>query len=352
LTRSESATDQLLSALGELNTASKEWVIRQYDHEVQGRSAMKSLVGPGFGPSDAAVMRPRYESHRGAVVGCGMCPELGEVDPYWMAVGAVDEALRNIICTGANPHHAAILDNFCWPKVDTEESLGALVRTCRGAMDAAVAYGLPFISGKDSLNNEFSMSAAEAKRTGLGERIAIPYTLLVSALGLVDDVRRCVSMDFKQPGNVVVIASAPVTSHADPLSEQQSLSKKERFDRAVKLHHQVSKLIQDGKVRAAHDVSDGGLAVAIAEMCIASNLGASVEISAEKYDHPVFANVSTTYVLEMSEEDARGAGLPIIGQVVEEPRLKIDLGEPTSIDAGITDLAQAWRLPLAQGGGR
>lgn len=312
---------------------------------------MKSLVGPGFGPSDAAVMRPRYDSHRGAAVGCGMCPELGDVDPYWMAVSAVDEALRNIICTGANPHHTAILDNFCWPKVDTSESLGALVRTCRGAMDAAIAYGLPFISGKDSLNNEFSMSAAEAQRTGLKEHIAIPYTLLVSALGLVDDVRRCVSMDFKKPGNVVVVASAPVTPHTNRTGGQQGLSKKELFDRAVKLHHQVSKLIRDGKVRSAHDVSDGGLAVAIAEMCIASNLGAFAKVSAETYHHPVFANVSTTYVLEMSEEDARSAGLPIIGHVVEEPRLKIALGDSSSIDAAITDLAQAWRTPLAQGGG-
>ena len=356
LSQSESATDQLLAALSELNTASKEWVIRQYDHEVQGRSAMKSLVGPGFGPSDAAVMRPRYDSYRGAAVGCGMCPELGEVDPYWMAVGAVDEALRNIICTGANPHQAAILDNFCWPKVDTEESLGALVRTCRGAHDAAVAFGLPFISGKDSLNNEFSMSAAEAKRTGLSDRVAIPYTLLVSALGLVDDVRRCVSMDFKQPGNVVVVASAPVTPHIERLGEQQALGKKERFDCAVKLHHQVSKLIHDGKVRSAHDVSDGGLAVAIAEMCIASNLGATVEVDAEKYNHPVFANVSTTYVLEIPEEDARATGLPIVGRVVEEPRLKMTWGDSSSvgatIDASITDLAQAWRTPLAQGGGR
>jgi phosphoribosylformylglycinamidine synthase len=352
LSRTGSATDQLLAALGELNTASKEWVIRQYDHEVQGRTAMKSLVGPGFGPSDAAVMRPQYESRRGAVVGCGMCPELGDVDPYWMAVGAVDEALRNIICAGADPHHAAILDNFCWPKVDTEESLGALVRTCRGAMDVAIAYGLPFISGKDSLNNEFSMSAAEAQRTGLSDRLAIPYTLLVSALGLVDDVRRCVSMDFKLPGSVVVVASAPVTPLAESLGERQSQSKKQRFDRAVKLHHQVSRFIQDGKVRSAHDVSDGGLAVAIAEMCIASNLGATVEINADKFDHPVFADVSTTYVLEMSEEDAQAAGLPIIGQVVEEPRLNITLSHSRSINATIADLAQAWRAPLAQGGGR
>jgi phosphoribosylformylglycinamidine (FGAM) synthase-like enzyme len=159
-------------------------------------------------------------------------------------------------------------------------------------------------------------------------------------------------MDFKLPGSVVVVASAPVTPLAESLGERQSQSKKERFDRAVKLHHQVSRFIQDGKVRSAHDVSDGGLAVAIAEMCIASNLGATVEINADKFDHSVFADVSTTYVLEMSEEDAQAAGLPIIGQVVEEPRLNITLSHSRSINATIADLAQAWRAPLAQGGGR
>ena len=205
-----SANERLLGALSHLNVASKEWVIRQYDHEVQGRSVIKPLVGPGFGPSDAAVLRPRYDRHRGIAIACGICPDLADVDPYWMAVGAVDEALRNVICVGADPSHTAILDNFCWPKVDTQESLGALVRTCVGARDAGLAYGLPFISGKDSLNNEFTMSEQEAKRTGQPRRIAIPGTLLISAVGMVDDVRRCVSMDLKQPDNCLVLASAPV----------------------------------------------------------------------------------------------------------------------------------------------
>src|SRR5262249_31372449 len=122
------------------------------------------------------------------------------------AIRAVDEAFRNVICVGADPQRVAILDNFCWPKVDTEESLGALVRTCVGASEAALSYGLPFISGKDSLNNQFNMSEAEALRTGLPQQLAIPPTLLISAVGIIEDVHRCVSMDFKQPGNAVVLA--------------------------------------------------------------------------------------------------------------------------------------------------
>jgi len=329
---------RLLRALGELNTASKEWVIRQYDHEVQGRSVIKPLVGTGFGPSDAAVLRPRYDGRKAMAVGCGLCPELSDIDPYWMAIAAVDEALRNVICVGANPEHTAILDNFCWPKVDTAESLGALVRACRGASDAAVAYGLPFISGKDSLNNEFSMSADEAKRTGLPEQIAIPYTLLISALGVIEDVRQCVSMDLKEPGDCLVVASAPVDRVG--------------LDEACAMHRRVSELIRAGKVRAAHDVSDGGLAVAIAEMCIASSLGATVDVNSKAYGDPVFAPSATTYVLEMTVAEAEASGLPVIGRVKAEPRVRIKSDRLKPIDLPVAELAAAWRAPLAQGGGR
>ncbi len=329
--------ERLLAALGELNTASKEWVIRQYDHEVQGRSVIKSLVGPGFGPSDAAVLRPRYESDRGIAIACGMCPELADVDPYLMAIGAIDEALRNVICVGGDPNHTAILDNFCWPKVDHERSLGALVRTCKGAYDAAVAYGLPFVSGKDSLNNQFSMTEAEAKRTGLPQHIAIPYTLLISALAMVDDVTKCVSMDLKIPGHKLVLASAPVRAVG--------------LTAAKAMHDKTSALIRSGKVCAAHDISDGGLAVAIAEMCLAGGCGATVDITPDCYAPGIFEPVATTYLLEMNEAAAADSGLPIIGTVEPAPRLRLQQqGEP-DIDLTVSALADAWRRPITGGGG-
>ncbi len=340
-----STTSALLAALRHPNVASREWVIRQYDHEVQGRSVIKPLVGPGFGPSDAAVLRPVSTSARGIAVACGLCPELGDGDPYWMAILAVDEALRNVICVGADPEHTAILDNFCWPKVDTPESLGTLVRACRGAADAAIAYGLPFVSGKDSLNNEFSMSEAESQRTGLPRRIAIPPTLLVSALGMIDDVRHCVSMDLKKPGNCLVLASSPVDRHG--------------LQAAFALHQRVSKLIRSGKVVSAHDVSDGGVGVALAEMCIAGKLGAEIELEGgmakrsaamRTWNEPILENVATTYLLEMSETDARDAGLPVIGRVQDHDRLTIggtftidgsSLAGP--IDVSLAEITAAWR---------
>ena len=361
--------DRLLAELSHPNTASKEWVIRQYDHEVQGRSVIKPLVGPGSGPSDAAVLRPRLDRYRGIALGCGLCPQLSDDDPYWMAVVAVDEALRNVICVGADPARIAILDNFCWPNVDTPESLGALVRACRGASDAAIAFGLPFISGKDSLNNEFSMSEEMAKRTGLPRRIAIPGTLLISALGLVHDVRRCVSMDLKHPGNSLVLGSAPV---GPPAPESQVIERRSRepqasacadsvrpplsppaqggegggsdsLDEAMAMHDHVSALIRTGKVRAAHDVSDGGLATTIAEMCIASNLGATVNVTGCGYRESLYTNTATTYVLEMTQADARESGLPVIGLIEQSPRLVIESDASGAIDLAVEVLAGAWR---------
>ncbi|MEK6798774.1 MAG: AIR synthase-related protein [Planctomycetota bacterium] len=334
---------RLLSELRNLNVASKEWVIRQYDHEVQGRSVVKPLVGRGAGPSDAAVIRPRYETPTGIALGCGLCPEWSDIDPYLMAVLAVDEALRNVVCVGADPNRTAILDNFCWPKADSEESLGALVRACKGASDAAVAYGLPFISGKDSLNNEFSMSASEAQRTGLPPRLAIPPTLLISAIGIVHDVRRCVSMDLKKSGNFLALASAPVVGGA-------ALRHAVGFTAGKALHDRVAGLIQSGRVAAAHDVSDGGILIAVAEMCIASGWGASVKVDEGALGCGPWDAIATTYVLEMSESDATASGLPIIGRVLDAALLRVQWGGAEAFDVSVEELARAWREPLMDGG--
>ena len=330
------SNESLLRHLSNWNVASKEWVIRQYDHEVQGRSILKPLVGPGTGPSDGAVLRPRYASDRGIALGCGLGVAKDDDDPYEMALAAVDEALRNVVCLGADPSRTAILDNFCWPKVDTEESLGALVRCCRGAHDAAVAYGLPFISGKDSLNNEFSMSEEEAQRVGLPRRLAIPPTLLISALGLVHDVRRCVSMDAKQPGNCLVLASAPIERHGLP--------------GARRMHGRVADLVQQGRVFACHDVSDGGLAVALAEICLAGRLGAELDLQACDLGTAPFGAVTATYVLEMNPDDARRAELPILGHLVSATQLRIRAGVEPLVDVAVSELDEAWRRPLREGG--
>src|SRR5439155_22177950 len=147
------------------------------------------LIGPQqIGPSDAAVVRPKLDSFRGVALGCGLAPHIE--DPYEMAIASIDEAIRNIVAVGADPAKIAILDNFCWPSVDDEITMGTLVAACEACRDAALAYGIPFISGKDSLHNQFT-------NTETGQVIRIPNTLLISAIGVIDDVRKCVTMDLK-----------------------------------------------------------------------------------------------------------------------------------------------------------
>ncbi|MDR1268664.1 MAG: phosphoribosylformylglycinamidine synthase, partial [Planctomycetaceae bacterium] len=186
--------NDLKQILSSFNVASKHWIIRQYDHEVLGGSVIKPLIGvANDGPSDAAVVRPRLDSRRGLVISCGMNPLYGDLDPYRMAASGIDEAVRNAAAVGADPKTITLLDNFCWGNTDRPETLGSLVEAALACYDISLGFEMPFISGKDSLNNEFRPVNAEP--------IAIPPTLLISAMGQINDVTTCVTMDLKQPDN-------------------------------------------------------------------------------------------------------------------------------------------------------
>ena len=187
----------LKDILGTWNVCSKEWVIRQYDHEVQGGTVIKPLVGiTNEGPGDATVVKPVFDSDKGVIVANGINPKYGQLSPYWMAASAIDEALRQIIAVGGNLNQVALLDNFCWGDTRKPEMLGALIEAAQACYDTAKVYETPFISGKDSLYNEFEYE---------GKIIAIPHTLLISAMGIVDDVKRSISMDFKQAGDLIYV---------------------------------------------------------------------------------------------------------------------------------------------------
>ncbi|HUB27111.1 MAG TPA: phosphoribosylformylglycinamidine synthase subunit PurS, partial [Tepidisphaeraceae bacterium] len=227
--------DQLLKLLAAPNIASKHWIIRQYDHEVQGGSVIKPLMGPlQIGPCDAAVLRPKLNTFRGIALGCGMCPAIP--DAYAMAIASIDEAVRNVVAVGGNLDRMAILDNFCWPSVDDPRTMGTLVAACEACRDAAMAFRIPFISGKDSLHNQFTNQET-------GEILRIPNTLLISALSVIDDVRKCITMDLKQRGSRLCLVSA-----RDP-NDLANLAA---------THRGVAGFIASGKAFACHDVSDGG----------------------------------------------------------------------------------------------
>ncbi|WP_439620961.1 phosphoribosylformylglycinamidine synthase subunit PurL [Gemmata sp.] len=344
--------DVLLKILGTPSVASKEWVIRQYDHEVQGGSVVKPLVGvKNDGPSDAAVIMPVLGSWTGAAVGCGINPLYD--DPYWMGAAAIDEAVRNVVAVGADPKRTAILDNFCWGNVNDPAVLGALVRTAEACRDVALAFGTPFISGKDSLNNTY------AGKTG--ERINIPDTLLVSALGRVPDVRKCVTMDLKEPGNALYLVGATKDemsgSHLHRVTGRAG-GEVPKVDLAVapKVFAAVHAAITGGFVRACHDLSEGGLAVAVAEMAFAGNIGADVTNLPGSLPDEVklFSESCTRFLVEVKPEraaefEACFAGLPLakIGTTVVEPRLRIaGAGGEWLVWTKLADLKEAWQKPL------
>jgi len=349
-------TETLQRLLASLNVCSKEWIIRQYDHEVQGGSVVKPLVGiRDDGPSDAAVIAPILGSRLGLAVGCGICPRYGDIDSYWMAAAAIDEAVRNVVAVGADPAHIALLDNFCWGNTDRPETLGSLVRAAEACHDVALAFNMPFISGKDSLNNEYHS----------GDRhIIIPPTLLISALGRVPDVHRCVTMDLKQPGSELYMIGITRDelggsefhrlngSNAGPVP-QVDLALAPRIFR--KLHDAINR----GLVRSCHDISDGGLAVAIAEMAFAGGIGADITDPGRVFglaseEALLFAESTTRFIVEVAPTNAtvfkdHFQELPVIrvGQTCKEPRLRIaGFKGDWIIWAALDNLKEAWQKPL------
>jgi phosphoribosylformylglycinamidine synthase subunit PurSL len=266
----------LLKLVGAPNTASKEWIVRQYDHEVQGRNVLKPHVGvKADGPGDGAVLRPLADSTKGIAIPCGANPRYGLIDPHRMALAAIDEALRNAVAVGGDPGHTAILDNFSWGNCDKPQQLGALVLAAEACRDAALAFETPFISGKDSLNNEY--------RVG-DESIAIPPTLLISALARVPDVRQVVTMDLKSAGNLlflVGLTSAELggSEYFRSLGLEGGRVPAPDLQLAPEIFRALHRAITSGCVRACHDLSEGGLAVAAAEMAFAGGLGLDLDLA-------------------------------------------------------------------------
>jgi phosphoribosylformylglycinamidine synthase len=352
-------TEDLLAILSSYNVASKEWVIRQCDHEAQGTSVIKPLVGvANDGPGDAAVIRPLFCSDRGLAISCGMNPCYGDLDPYRMALSGIDEAIRNLICVGARFDRIALLDNFCWGDCTRPETFGALVRAAQACYDGAMGFGAPFISGKDSLNNEFVCED--------GRRISIPSTLLISALGIVEDINRCVTMDLKQAGNLLFIAGLTRNemggSHYYQIHGQKGGTVPDvNLETAAETARRISEAIAEGLVRSCHDCSEGGLAVALAEMAFSGGLGAEADLrglpttdDCIQADRQIFSESNSRYLIEVEPDKyerfaKKMLNLPFgqIGRVIGEKRLIIRNGRQQAvIDADLETLKQAWQRPL------
>jgi phosphoribosylformylglycinamidine synthase len=352
-------TPDLMRVLSDFNVCSKESIIRRYDHEVQGGSVVKPLAGPACdGPSDASVLRPRLGVDRGIAVSNGINPRFGELDPYWMAASAVDEAIRQIISVGGNLSKIALLDNFCWGNPDKPDRLGGLVRAAKGCHDFALAFGTPFISGKDSFYNEYNDK---------GKSIAIPGTILISAIGIVDDVTKSVTMDLKKAGNLlyaagttydewggsVYLASRGVSGGQVPVV---------RAREAVRVFESLSKAVARGLAVSIHDCSEGGLAAAVAEMAFAGGLGAAFlarsvpyEGHANRDDMVLFSESNSRFVIEVPPENKvafertmKDVPCRLVGQVLaDEAVFYYGLKDNLCLKADIHALKAAWKKPLA-----
>ena len=351
-------TRTLTDILAHYNICSKENIVRRYDHEVQGGSVIKPFVGPQCdGPSDASVIRPKYDSVKGIAIANGINPRYGLIDPYWMAMACIDEAIRQIICVGGALDQIAILDNFCWGNPDKPDRLGSLVRAAQGCYDAAVGFKTPFISGKDSLYNEYAYK---------GKTISIPGTVLISALGIVKNVEKAVTMDFKEAQNLIYVVGETRPElggsvYYETLGKLGVTVPKTNIKAALKIFAAIEKAIAKGLIRSCHDCSDGGLAVTLAEMAFAGDMGATVFLSkvpvsaAKKRDDIVlFAESNSRFVVEVApqhqkefERLRKDISYGLIGNVKEEKIFTVyGLDEAACIKSDTASLKQAWQKTL------
>lgn len=352
----EDKSSTLLKLLSMPDIASKEWVVRQYDHEVQGGSVIKPLVGlHETGPSDAAVVAPVPGKWRAFAVGCGIHTRLGRIDPYAMAACAIDEAVRNIVAVGADPGKIALLDNFCWADTDRPEELGLLVRSAEACRDLAVEWLMPFISGKDSLKNEYK---------GKDRRIAIPPTLLISALGQLADARQAVSMDLKAPGNFIYLTGASdgaLAGSAWASIHELSGGRIPRVNpaQAKALFTRLHKAITAGLCRAVHDLAEGGAAVAAAEMALAGFVGCDLSQLAQAGPglndaELLFGESPSRFLVEVAPEKAEAfeqalSGSPFwrVGATTREQRVRIAGSDGSwAVWATLPDITKAFRGAL------
>jgi phosphoribosylformylglycinamidine synthase len=348
-----------------LNICSKESIVRRYDHEVQGGSVVKPFTGAADdGPSDAAVVRPVLDSFDGVVVSNGIVPRYSDIDTYHMAANAVDEALRNYVAVGGDPGWAAALDNFCWcDPIQSEKTpdgtykLAQLVRANRGLYDAVTAYGIPLISGKDSMKNDYIMGDV---------KISIPPTLLVSVIGRINDVRKAVTMDLKGPGNVLYILGETAdemgaSEYYAHLGHVGNKVPRVLFGEAAERYRGVHSAIEQGLVKSCHDCSDGGLAVALAEMAFSGETGldinlGEVPVRGELVPEAIlFSETASRLLVEMAPDDApafetimAGTSFARIGTTTARGMLTIDLEGQEIISMDLDLLKGAWQETLKE----
>ncbi len=350
--------------LGRLNICSKEYLIRQYDHEVRGGSVIKPLVGVAAdGPADGGVLRPLLTSEQGIVVSHGICPKFSDYDTWHMTANAIDEAIRNAVAVGGDPDRMAGTDNFCWcDPVESERTpdgaykMAQLVRSCQALSEYCLAFGVPCVSGKDSMKNDY---------TGGGVKISIPPTLLFSVLGIVPDINKAVSSDFKTAGDAIYLlgvtkAEMAGSELASELGQTGGQVPTVNAVAALASYRIIHKAMQAGLVTACHDLSDGGLAVAVAEMCLGGRLGATLDLQSIPTEgnlselEKLYSESASRLLLSVKQEHCnafetlfQNNATPItrIGTVEDTPKLCF-INEHNDFEVQLDSLTNAFKATL------
>jgi phosphoribosylformylglycinamidine synthase len=359
--------DDILKLLSDPNIASKEDLVRQYDHEVQARSVVKPFVGAREdGPSDGAVLRVRPESVRGITITHGICPRYGDYDAYHMAMCAVDEAFRAHIACGGDPDLVSALDNFSWPdpvhsdtNPDGHHKLAQLVRACKGLEDCCSAYGLPIISGKDSMKND---AFAE------GRKISVRPTLLISLLGVIGDVRKSVSTDFKNARDGLFLLGETRgelggSSLENLLGVPLGPCPEVRPQPALGSYRRLHEAIILDYISSCHDLSDGGLAVSLCESALGGRLGAEIDLQelpgeniSKMETHRLLFCETPSRLLISAPEDVGQSLLSFfeghffrrIGKVLRSPVVRIKRGDKILTELDLSRVMRAWQSPFSR----
>ncbi len=353
-----SLADSLKSVLADFAIVSREPVIREYDHEVQGQTILKPLAGAtGDAPQDGAVMSV-VNSNKGYAMGISLLPEWGKLDPYEMGLASVDETVRQLVLVGSNPQKIGLLDNFCMGNPEDPQELGKLVECVKGIADAAEAFQAPYISGKDSFYNYFEVG---------GKAINIPVTFLCSGLGIVEDTNQVTGSSLRKEGSLIAVIGETQNrlggSVYSRVSELEA-SKVSQTDLATNfaLYESYHKVQQAGQILSAHDISEGGLAVTIAEMAFSqkvgveiniANLAASEELSSEV---ALFSESSGRIAIEVAPENKSAIEAVFAGQAISwigettksHQNLVITNNQQSLISESIADLKTIWKHKLAE----
>ena len=362
----------LLELLKSANIRSHEHLVRKYDHEVKAATLVKPFTGHkevGFhGPTDAGViwLKPHGGSDEAAIsVACGLAPKMSSYDAYLMALWAIDEAVRNAICVGTNPDQIVLVDNYCWPdpirsekNFDGDYKLAQLVRASKALYDISLVYGMPFISGKDSMKNDFVFDQL---------KISVNPTLLITAMGKVDHIQHVTTSDLKSENDLVYVIGPNYLDNDSYLHLHEICSWTEaptdlkyadfNMQNQIQTYKKLHSAITKGFVNSAHDVSEGGLAVSLAEKMMSTELGLKINLDSISRDMIQFLFnegpgrivVSVKPNHKADFEKIMGQEIIHLGVVTSDATLQINQKSETILNLKATDLLRAFKNKVPSG---